>query len=240
MVAPLLPLAMMGMMPGMMPGMGLAMGAGAMAAGGGLMGGIGKGIGNVLGGGGLFGGQKSKDIKFDKVTINSVEIKDVSISNLTIDSTDKAEEDDFDKAEEDKGKIVDKTITSDLEQEGSLTEKGFIGGMEDSITSPIEGMTDSNSDLSEVLTGKTSLGGGFPELTDDTGEMTGTLDTIADNTKVLEDIFKWSNKEKEGGGQKGWFESLVDGYNEFLANLGNGLLNIFTTFSKERREWTKA
>ena len=216
MPAPLLPLAMMSMMPGMMPGMGLAMGAGGMAGGamgGGLMGGIGKGIGNILGGGGIFGGggQKPKNVKFDKVTIGSVEIKEVSIKNLTIDSTDKAEEDDFDKAEENKGKVVDKTLTSDLEQTESLSEKGFIGGMENSIGTPIEGLSDSNTQLNEILSGKSSLGGGFPELTDDTGDMTGSLDTIADNTKILEELFNWNDAEKDGEGDRGWIDQIFDG-----------------------------
>jgi hypothetical protein len=262
MVAPLLPLAMMSMMPGMMPGMGLAMGAGAMA-GGGLMGGLGKGIGNALGGGGgLFGGQKPKDIKFDKVTIKSLEIKDVSITNLSIGSTDKAEE--GDKEEEDKGKIVDKTLTSDLEQEGSLTEKGFVGGMEDSVASPIEGLSDSNSELNEVLTGKSSIGGGFPELTSDTGSMDSGISEIADNTKILEEMFNWKDKEKEG--QKGWLESIFDyileGYDKLwgsitdiakgaytvVADFVNGLwdkmvesaqlaIEAFVAVSSEAREW---
>jgi len=222
MVAPLLPLAMMSMMPGMMPGMGLAMGAGAM--GGGLMGGFGKGakaLGGALGGG-LFGGQKPKDIKFDKVTIKSLEIKDVSITNLSIGSTDKAEE--GDKEEEDKGKIVDKTLTSDLEQEGSLTEKGFVGGMEDSVASPIEGLSDSNSELNEVLTGKSSIGGGFPELTSDTGSMDSGISEIADNTKILEEMFNWKDKEEKGA--KGITESIVDGINDLLVNLGHGIINV--------------
>ena len=238
MVAPL-SLAMMSMMPGMMPGMGAAMGAGAMA-GGAMGGGLGKGMGNLLGFGNeksdsMFGGQKPKDIKFDKVTISSVEIKDVSIGNLTIDSTDKKEKDDFDKAEEDKGKVVDKTITSDLEQEGTLTEKGFIGGMEDSFSSPMEGMSDSNEQLNEVLTGKSSLGGGFPELTDDTGDMTGSLDTIADNTKVLEDMFNWQNKDKKGE-SKGILESIFDGLNDFLKNVFSGAWKVITDLA--RASWT--
>ena len=212
MVAPLLPLAMMNMMPGMMPGMGLAMGGGAMAAGMSIFGKGSKSIGGPFEGG-LFGGQKPKDIKFDKVTIKSLEIKDVSITNLSIGSTDKAEEGDFDKAKEDKGKIVDQTLTSDLEQEGTLTEKGFIGGMEDSLSSPIEGMSDSNAELNEVLTGKSSIGGGFPELINDTDDMTGSLDTIANNTKVLEDIFRWTDRDKEeGGSARSPFEQIVDAF----------------------------
>jgi len=217
-------LGMMSMVGGMLPGMGLAMGAGAM--GGGLMNSLGKGtkaLGGALGGG-LFGGQKPKDIKFDKVTIKSLEIKDVSITNLSIGSMDKAEEGDFDKAEEDKGKIVDKTLTSDLEQEGSLTEKGFFGGMEDSVASPIEGLSDSNSELNEVLTGKSAIGGGFPELTSDTGSMDSGISEIADNTKILEEMFNWKDKEEKGA--KGITESIVDGINDLLVNLGHGIINV--------------
>jgi len=218
---PLSSLAKKSMMPGMMPGMGLAMGTGAM--GGGLMGGLGKGVKAPEGalGGGLFGGQKPKDIKFDKVTIKSLEIKDVSITNLSIGSTDKAEEGDFDKAEEDKGKIVDKTLTSDLEQEGSLTEKGFVGGMEDSLASPIEGMSDSNSELNEVLTGKSSIGGGFPELTSDTGSMDSGISEIADNTKILEEMFNWKDKEENGIP-----ESIVDGINDLLDEINDLLVGL--------------
>jgi hypothetical protein len=232
MVAPLLPLAMMSMMPGMMPGMGLAMGAGSMLGGGGLMGGmagglmggamsgIGKGVSNLFG-----GDKKSKDLKFDKVTIGSVEIKDVSIGNLTIDSMDK-DEGDLGKEEKDKGEIVDKTLTSDLEKEGSLTEKGLLGGMEDSLGNPIEGMTDSNSEMTEMLQGKSSFGGGFPELTADTGESVGWLESIAGNTKILEDMFKWANKDEEKSGvAKGFIEGILSEVNEFWKNLGNGFMN---------------
>ena len=250
MVAPLLPLAMMAMMPGMMPGMGLAMGAGlGNRSGGGGIGagigsaakgygdgigsafsGIGKGIGNIFGG----GEQKSKDLKFDKVTISSVEIKDVSIGNLTIDSMDK-DEGDLGKEEKDKGEIVDKTLTSDLEQQGSLTEKGLLGGMEDSLGNPIEGMTDSNAEMSEMLQGKSSFGGGFPELTEDTGKSVGWLESIADNTKILEDMFKWANKDEEVG-QKGWWEATLSELNTLLANLGAAAWTVIEGFAKAA--WT--
>jgi len=214
---------------GMMPGMGLAMGAGSVL--GGLMGGgglHGKEIGNLLGFEDKNTNNKQK-LEFDNITINSLKIEEASIGNLTVESMDKEEDSDFDKIvdetgdkkniKEDKGK-EDKGFLDTLwdyslpgmvsglfESEEESGPDPFTGEMGNPPTTPIETMSDANSEAnleaSEVLLGQSSFGGGLPSIGEDLSDAVSLLQEISDNTKAIEEMFNWEEFKPEGGADKG-------------------------------------
>ena len=225
---------------GMMPGMGLAMGAGSVL--GGLMGGgglHGKEIGNLLGFEDKNTNNKQK-LEFDNITINSLKIEEASIGNLTVESMDKEEDSDFDKIvdetgdkktiKEDKGfldtlwdyslpgmvsGLFESKEESEKQSGQNFNETSFTGEMGNPPTTPIETMSDANSDAnleaSEVLSGQSSFGGGLPSIGEDLSDAVSLLQEISDNTKAIEELFNWEDFKPEGGADRGWIDQMFDG-----------------------------
>ena len=237
---------------GMMPGMGLAMGAGSVL--GGLMGGgglHGKEISNLLGFEDKNTNNKQK-LEFDNITINSLKIEEASIGNLTVESMDKEEDSDFDKIvdetgdkkniKEDKGK-EDKGFLDTLwdyslpgmvsglfESEEESGPDPFTGEMGNPPTTPIETMSDANSEAnleaSEVLLGQSSFGGGLPSIGEDLSDAVSLLQEISDNTKAIEELFNWEDFKPEGGADRGWIDQMFDGIFKLASGIWEGVKDV--------------
>ena len=223
-----------GVMGAMLPGVGNMFGdiGENMGLGKGLGGGLGKGgdekstmgadtngpmdtMGNMLG----FG---SKDKKFDKVSIKNIEIDTAKIGKLIIEDLKDLKLPE----EEEKEKLGEETLTSDLPEEKeklgvgvdeeTLTsdlpdnlEKDFSGGLEDTLSTPIQDMEGSNAEMSDVLQGKGAFGGGFSEVSANTNDMTSSLEDIS-SILGQEDPYSFQY-EDEGGGVSGLLKTFMDG-----------------------------
>jgi len=191
------------------------------------MGGIGNKLGSIFGGGNnieqppkpkesqsllskgvdaLFGDDSKK---FEKLEIEKLEIDSAKIGKLIIESMTE-QKGDFEELEDSKlsEEGMQKTVPQS-EEEGM--QKTIPQEESESIIDPLQGISDTNNEVTEILGGSSATGGGVGDISFDTETISGQLGDIDNTLNKPEDPIDFALFEDLLGGDRGWIDQIVDG-----------------------------